>query len=72
MPLAIFNRPNYTHNALQGKASCAMKAFRTNNITDVFNGTLPKWIYIEDTNNTESSTKIRRKNDDKWWQKKEK
>ncbi len=67
MPLAIFNRPSYDYNALQGKASCAMKTFRTDNIADVFDGTLPKWIYIDDTNNTQSSTEIRKKCDDDWW-----
>ena len=69
MPLAVLNRPNFKHNALQGVASCAMKASRIDTVDSLFDSPLPKWIYIDTTHNPQSATSIRNEIDGDWWKK---
>ena len=67
VPIALFNRPDYKSDALQSVASGHMQGSRTTKASDLFEKSLPQWIYIESTNNPQSATTIRQKCNEKWW-----
>jgi L-histidine Nalpha-methyltransferase len=60
-PMAVFNRPGYTDNALSGQAAKALDAFRIDeeNLGQLTGNDPPVWVYFSDTDNPLSSTEIR-------------
>ncbi len=60
-PIAVFNRPGYTDNALSGEAAKALDAFRIDekNLSQLTRTDPPAWVYFSDTDNPLSSTAIR-------------
>lgn len=60
-PMAVFNRPGYTENALDSVAATSLKSFRIDEDEPekLLQSDPPAWIYFSDTNNSLSSTAIR-------------
>ncbi len=61
VPMAVFNRPGYTENALDSVAATTLKNFRIdeNDPEKLLQSDPPAWIYFSDTNNSLSSTALR-------------
>lgn len=62
LPIAVFNRPGYSHRALSSKAATYYKNYRLkNNFLSFPSLPLPKWFFLWDIHENISSTKIRNK-----------
>ena len=61
IPIAVFNRPGYSHTALSGKAATYYKKYRKfKQITNLVNIEAPAWTFIWSLHDEISSTKIRK------------
>tara|TARA_Y100000590_G_scaffold465952_1_gene639780 strand:- start:4134 stop:4703 length:570 start_codon:yes stop_codon:yes gene_type:complete len=60
LPIAVFNRPGYSHPALSGKAASYYKKYRVfRQVTNLINQKAPAWTFIWNYHDDISSTKIR-------------
>ncbi len=68
IPIAVFERPNYL-DIENAEIYNQIIAHKSDNADELFNGNLPKWIYITGDSIDISSTEIRNKNPE-WWENK--
>ncbi|MEZ5894307.1 MAG: hypothetical protein R3C58_14335 [Parvularculaceae bacterium] len=61
VPIAVFNRPGFSADALSGEAATALAPFRVDaaEAMSLAGQEPPAWIYFDDTENPLSSTAIR-------------